>query len=70
VIIKSAGRDVPAHVLERAAALAAYYSSARTERRVSVDATLRKHVHKIKGGKPGMVTYRNESTIDVEPRME
>ncbi len=70
VIIRSAGRDVPAHVLERAAALAAYYSSARTERRVTVDATLRKHVHKIKGGKPGMVTYRNESTIDVEPRME
>lgn len=70
VIIKSAGRDVPLDVLERAAALAAYYSGARTERRVIVDATLRKHVRKIKGGKPGMVTYRNESTVEVAPRSE
>lgn len=70
VIVKSAGRDVPARIMERAASLAAYYSGARTERRVTVDVTLRKHVHRIKGGKPGMVTYRNESTIDVEPRPE
>lgn len=70
VIIKSAGRDVPRHVLERAASLAAYYSGARTEARVPVDATLRKYVRKIKGGKPGMVTYRNESTIEAVPRPE
>lgn len=70
VIVKSAGRDVPPHVLERAAALAAHYSGARTESRVIVDATLRKYVRKIKGGKPGMVTYRNESTVEVAPRAE
>ncbi len=70
VIIKAAGRDVPQHILERAASLAAYYSGARTEGRVIVDATLRKYVRKIKGGKPGMVTYRNESTVEVAPRSE
>jgi predicted ribosome quality control (RQC) complex YloA/Tae2 family protein len=70
VIVKSSGRDVPPHVLERAASLAAYYSGARTEARVIVDMTLRKYVRKIKGGKPGMVTYRNESTIEVVPRPE
>jgi predicted ribosome quality control (RQC) complex YloA/Tae2 family protein len=37
---------------------------------VIVDMTLRKYVRKIKGGKPGMVTYRNESTIEVVPRPE
>ncbi|NLX08702.1 MAG: fibronectin/fibrinogen-binding protein [Chloroflexi bacterium] len=70
VIIKSAGRDVPPDVIERAAAIAAYYSRARTERRVLVDVTRRKHVRKIKGGKPGMVTYRNESPVEVVPAPE
>ncbi|WP_119072463.1 Rqc2 family fibronectin-binding protein [Aggregatilinea lenta] len=70
VIIKSAGRDVPDAVLRRAAALAAYYSQARTEARVLVDVTQRRYVRKIKGGKPGMVTYRNESPIEVVPSAE
>jgi len=70
VVIKAAGRDVPPHIQARAAALAAHYSAARTDARVAVDVTLRKHVRKIKGGKPGMVTYRNESTLQVAPRSE
>ncbi|HML24697.1 MAG TPA: NFACT RNA binding domain-containing protein [Aggregatilinea sp.] len=70
VIIKSAGRDVPDGVLRRAASLAAFYSQARTEARVLVDVTQRKHVRKIKGGKPGMVTYRNESPVEVVPSAE
>lgn len=70
VIVKSGGRPVPDEVLRRAAALAAYYSPARTEARVLVDVTPRKHVRKIKGGKPGMVTYRNESPVEVTPAGE
>ncbi len=70
VIIKSAGRAVPEQIVRRAAALAAYYSQARTEARVLVDVTQRKHVRKIKGGKPGMVTYRNESPVEVAPMAE
>jgi hypothetical protein len=32
--------------------------------------TERRHVRKIKGGKPGMVTYRHESPIEVAPAKE
>jgi predicted ribosome quality control (RQC) complex YloA/Tae2 family protein len=67
VIIKSGGGDVPEDVIRRAAEIAAYYSGARNEAHVLVDVTRRKYVRKIKGGKPGMVTYRNESPIKVTP---
>ena len=70
VIVKSGGRPVAASVLGRAAELAAYYSASRSEGRVLVDVTERRHVRKIKGGKPGMVTYRNESPIDAVPTKE
>jgi predicted ribosome quality control (RQC) complex YloA/Tae2 family protein len=67
VIIKTGGREIPDEILRRAAALAAYYSSARSEGRVLVDVTRRKYVRKIRGGKPGMVTYRNETPVEVTP---
>ncbi|MBA2753846.1 MAG: NFACT family protein [Chloroflexia bacterium] len=53
-----------------AASLAAYYSSARTSATVEVDATRRRHVRRIKGAGPGMVTYRNEYTVSVRPASE
>jgi predicted ribosome quality control (RQC) complex YloA/Tae2 family protein len=68
VIIKTDGRKVPESVFERAAGLAAYYSAKRQEAKVEVDVTLRKHVRKIKGASPGMVTYRNEETRSSVPR--
>jgi len=67
VIIKSEGRTISASVIQQAASLAAYYSAARSEGHVLVDVTERRHVRKIKGGKPGMVTYRNESPVDAVP---
>ncbi len=68
VIVKSAGRVLPPGVLQRAASLAAFYSASQGESRVLVDVTDRRYVRKIKGGKPGMVTYRNESPIEAVPR--
>jgi predicted ribosome quality control (RQC) complex YloA/Tae2 family protein len=62
--------DDPAEVIERAAALAGWYSSARESGSVEIDVAKRRHVRKIKGGGPGMVTYRNEHTILVKPRDE
>jgi len=53
-----------------AAALAAFYSASRTSGTVEVDIAERRHVRKIKGAGPGMVTYRNERTIAVRPRDE
>ncbi len=52
-----------------AAAVAAYYSKARHDTSVEVDVTLKKYVRAIKGAAPGLVTYRNESTLRVVPEM-
>jgi predicted ribosome quality control (RQC) complex YloA/Tae2 family protein len=50
-----------------AAGMAAYYSRARHDTSVEVDVTLKKYVRAIKGAAPGLVTYRNESTLRVAP---
>jgi len=50
-----------------AAAIAAYYSRARNDTSVEVDVTVKKYVRAIKGAAPGLVTYRNESTLRVAP---
>jgi predicted ribosome quality control (RQC) complex YloA/Tae2 family protein len=56
--------------VETAAALAAWYSASRESGSVEVDIARRRHVRKIKGAGPGMVTYRNEHTIAVRPQDE
>jgi predicted ribosome quality control (RQC) complex YloA/Tae2 family protein len=67
VIVKTGGRPVPEDAVERAAELAAYYSSARESESVDVDVTERRFVKRAPGGRPGMVTYGNERTLLVEP---
>ncbi len=67
VIIKSSREDVPDQVIEGAAALAAYYSTARESDAVDVDVTERRFVKRAPGRRPGLVTYRNERTVLVEP---
>jgi predicted ribosome quality control (RQC) complex YloA/Tae2 family protein len=70
VIIRTDGRPVPETVIERAAALAAYYSTARTDALAEIDIVERRYVRPIKGGRPGMVTYKNERTLRVKPDKE
>ncbi|MCB0216141.1 MAG: NFACT family protein [Chloroflexi bacterium] len=67
VVIKLAGREASTRTLEEAAGLAAWFSRARGEARASVIVTELRHVSRMRGGGPGMVTYRNERTIDVSP---
>ncbi len=50
-----------------AAGVAAYYSRARNDTAVEVDVTVKKYIRAIKGAAPGLVTYRNESTLRVAP---
>lgn len=50
-----------------AAGVAAYYSRARHDTSVEVDVTLKKYVRAIKGATPGLVTYRQETTLRVAP---
>ena len=70
VIIRHDGRRIKADLIAAAAAVAAYYSKKRGEKRVLVDYTRVKHVKAIKGAGPGMVTYKNERTIAVQPQDE
>jgi predicted ribosome quality control (RQC) complex YloA/Tae2 family protein len=68
VMVRSGGRAIPPEVIRQAAELAAYYSAGRDDTSVEVDVTERRYVRPIRGGKPGMVTYRNEHTLAVNPR--
>jgi predicted ribosome quality control (RQC) complex YloA/Tae2 family protein len=67
VILKTAGREPSPEIVERAAALAAYYSQARGNREADVVVTERRHVRRISGARPGLVTYRSERTLRVSP---
>jgi predicted ribosome quality control (RQC) complex YloA/Tae2 family protein len=66
VILHPAGSAAP-ETIEKAAALAAYYSSGQGATTVEVDTTRRRHVRKVKGGQPGLVTYHDERTLRVRP---
>ncbi len=67
VIYRPGGAEPDPASLEAAAALAAFHSVAGDQNQVQVDYTQRKHVRAIRGAGPGMVTYRQESTLVVEP---
>jgi len=66
VIVQWAGPEDP-RILEKAAAIAAWYSEGRESTRVAVDATRRRDVRRIPGAAPGLVRYRNERTLHVRP---
>lgn len=70
VVIRNDGRRIKDELIAEAAAVAAYYSKRRGDSRVQVDYTRVKYVKAIKGAGPGMVTYRNESSLFVRPRDE
>lgn len=64
----SARDPIPEKVIAAAAEIASYYSKGRQDSKVPVDYTLRRHVRKPKGARPGMVIYSHERTITVNPR--
>jgi predicted ribosome quality control (RQC) complex YloA/Tae2 family protein len=68
VIVRSAGQALLPATVQRAAELAAHYSRLRDESDVLVDYTRRRHVRRIPGAAPGLVTYTQELTIRVAPR--
>ena len=67
VIYRPGGADSDRAALQTAARLAAYHSVAHEQSNVQVDYTARKHVRALRGAGPGMVTYRHEETMVVEP---
>ncbi|HEY1011617.1 MAG TPA: NFACT RNA binding domain-containing protein [Herpetosiphonaceae bacterium] len=68
VIVRMQADELPPATLERAAQLAAYYSTGRQDQAVEVDLARRKIVRRIKGGPPGLVSYEPELTVRVAPR--
>ena len=71
VIIRSSQSEgVSEQTLLEAATLAAWFSKARQSGKVPVDYTLRRHVRKPRGAKPGMVIYDHQQTLMVSPTEE
>ncbi len=67
VILRMQTGEPSQAALEMAAKLAAYFSKSRFSSQVPVDYTLRKHVHKPSGAKPGFVIYEQQHTLYVTP---
>jgi len=69
VVLKSPGgkQQPDRRSVEQAAAIAAYYSKAKTSAVVPVVCTLLKYVVKRRGQGPGQVTYTREKVLFVEP---
>ena len=59
--------DAGDQTIREAAGLAAYYSKARGSTAVEVSVCERRHVRKVAGGPPGLVTIRNERSVRVPP---
>jgi predicted ribosome quality control (RQC) complex YloA/Tae2 family protein len=70
VIIVRAGREIPETTIEDAALLAARYSAARNDTRVEVIVAPRKNVRRVRGGRAGMVTVRDETVRLVAPQQD
>ncbi|MFA4885644.1 MAG: NFACT RNA binding domain-containing protein [Desulfotomaculaceae bacterium] len=70
VIIRVEGKEPPPATLAEAAGLAAFFSKARNSKTVPVDYTLKKHVHKPNGARPGLVIYERQKTIMASPDEE
>ena len=70
LIIRNDGRRISEQLIAVAAAVAAWYSKRRHDVNVQVDYTRVKYVKAVKGAGPGMVTYRNESSLFVQPHDE
>lgn len=69
VLVKhQSGKTFPKDVVERAAALAAWYSKRKTEGLVPVAYTAKKFVRKRKGDPPGSVVVEREKVLLVEPK--
>lgn len=67
-ILVSDNREITDRAIEEAAAIAAYFSSAKEAKKVPVDYTLIKNIKKPVGAKPGKVIYHVYNTLYVTPK--
>lgn len=69
VVLRTGKRRPGEDAVRQAAAIAAYFSKARESASVAVDISARRFVRKLKGSKPGLVTYSHERTVHVRPEL-
>lgn len=67
VILVTNNQEVPEDSIYEAAQIAAFYSKAKQSSTVPVDYTLRRHVKKPNGSKPGFVIYFHQKTLFATP---
>ncbi|MBQ8663646.1 MAG: NFACT family protein [Eubacterium sp.] len=70
VIVRTKTGDIPDHVFDDAAALAAYYSKGRGHDKVEIDYIQKKHIKKPNGSKPGFVVYYTNYSLNIAPSIE
>lgn len=66
-VIRADGREPSKGIIKEAAAIAAFYSKAKTSHLAPVAYTQKKYVTKPKGANPGAVVVRREEVVLVEP---
>lgn len=70
VILKEqSGKAIPNSVLEKTAAIAAYYSKRKTDTLCPVGYTPKKYIRKPKGSPPGLVMVEREKVLLVKPEL-
>ena len=67
LILKTNGEEIPQEIINKCASLSAFYSKAQNSSNVPVDYTFVRYVKKPSYAKPGMVTYTNFKTVNVQP---
>jgi len=67
--IENSKEPVPKNIIKETAALAAYYSKAKTSGMAPVAYTFKKYVHKKKGLEPGQVILAREDVVIVKPEI-
>jgi predicted ribosome quality control (RQC) complex YloA/Tae2 family protein len=70
VIVRCLGKELPDKTFEEAAALAAYYSKAKDNTKVTVDYTQVKNLKKPAGSVPGLVIYPTNYSLVIAPSIE
>ena len=69
VVVRNTSRkEIPHRTLIEAAQLAAYFSRAKKDPKVTVHYTQRKFLSKVKGGAPGLVRISRFKHLTVQPK--
>lgn len=70
VILKTEGREVPDHVFEIAASVAAYYSSGKDSEKLEIDYVQKKEIKKPAKAVAGFVVYYTNYSMTVHPSID